>query len=467
MPSPRFARSSAWSATSGREFVVADIPGLIEGAAEGAGIGDRFLGHIERCRVLLHLVDANDDDVATSYRIVRDELDAYGAGLLDKPVVVALNKVDTLDDELIAALSAEAGRGQRRRSRSRSARPARPGSSRCSTGLDRSDGSGATRPRVDERPRRPRRLVADLAERWRLPGQPGSSAGICSTRRWPSRSPGPRPHPPSAAAARRGRMGRRIARRPRRAGPAGRGRRCGDPRRRGDQRPRRGGVRGGQCHRHRRGAGRGARKPGCRASSTSARSPRASRSCRYYGASKARSEALVAASPLSDRDRPPARRLRPRRPRNARDVQDGGARARPASAGRPPVAAPRRRPRPPAARPRRTRRADRHRSSPTTASPAAGPTASSARRSATAVGRKVRIAVDAAAASWRRPPAPTGCCAGAKAKLTPDRAAYFCHPDWVADPANAPSVAPCGRPRSRPRRASPTPPAGTAEAGWL
>ncbi|MDF2386302.1 GTPase ObgE [Nostoc ellipsosporum NOK] len=90
-----------------REFVVADIPGLIEGAAEGAGIGDRFLGHIERCRVLLHLIDANDPDVAESYRVVRGELEAYGAGLADKPVVVALNKIDTLDDELIAALSAE------------------------------------------------------------------------------------------------------------------------------------------------------------------------------------------------------------------------------------------------------------------------------------------------------------------------------------------------------------------------
>ena len=76
----------------------------LEGAAEGAGIGDRFLGHIERCRVLLHLVDANDEDVATSYRIVRDELEAYGEGLTDKPVVVALNKVDTLDEELIAAV---------------------------------------------------------------------------------------------------------------------------------------------------------------------------------------------------------------------------------------------------------------------------------------------------------------------------------------------------------------------------
>ena len=90
-----------------REFVIADIPGLIEGAAEGAGIGDRFLGHIERCRVLLHLVDANDADVAESYRVVRDELAAYGEGLIDKPVVVALNKIDTLDDELIAALSSE------------------------------------------------------------------------------------------------------------------------------------------------------------------------------------------------------------------------------------------------------------------------------------------------------------------------------------------------------------------------
>jgi GTP-binding protein len=91
----------------GREIVVADIPGLIEGAAEGAGIGDRFLGHIERCRVLLHLVDANDTDVAESFRIVRNELEAYGAGLTDKKFVVGLNKIDMLDDELIEALSAE------------------------------------------------------------------------------------------------------------------------------------------------------------------------------------------------------------------------------------------------------------------------------------------------------------------------------------------------------------------------
>jgi GTP-binding protein len=91
----------------GREFVVADIPGLIEGAAEGAGIGDRFLGHVERTKVLLHLVDANGEDVAEDYRTVTDELAAYGEGLEDKPVVLALNKVDTIDAELISALSDE------------------------------------------------------------------------------------------------------------------------------------------------------------------------------------------------------------------------------------------------------------------------------------------------------------------------------------------------------------------------
>jgi GTP-binding protein len=90
-----------------REFVLADIPGLIEGAADGAGIGDRFLGHIERCRVLLHLVDATGDDPIDAYRIVREELTAYGAGLDDKPEVLALNKVDAIDAETRAALMAE------------------------------------------------------------------------------------------------------------------------------------------------------------------------------------------------------------------------------------------------------------------------------------------------------------------------------------------------------------------------
>jgi GTP-binding protein len=81
----------------GREFVVADIPGLIEGAAEGAGIGDRFLGHIERCRVLLHLVDATVDNPVEAYEIVCEELEAYGAGLTEKPQIVALNKIDAID----------------------------------------------------------------------------------------------------------------------------------------------------------------------------------------------------------------------------------------------------------------------------------------------------------------------------------------------------------------------------------
>jgi len=91
----------------GVDFVLADIPGLIEGAAEGAGIGDRFLGHVERTRVLLHLVDANHEDVAEAWRTVRDELEAYGAGLADKPEVIALTKLDTVGAELAEALAGE------------------------------------------------------------------------------------------------------------------------------------------------------------------------------------------------------------------------------------------------------------------------------------------------------------------------------------------------------------------------
>jgi GTP-binding protein len=84
-----------------REFVLADIPGLIEGAAEGAGIGDRFLGHIERCRVLIHLIDATGDDPVEAWRIVQGELEAYGEGLDEKPQIIALNKGDLLGDELM------------------------------------------------------------------------------------------------------------------------------------------------------------------------------------------------------------------------------------------------------------------------------------------------------------------------------------------------------------------------------
>ncbi|HCX15081.1 MAG TPA: GTPase ObgE [Rhodospirillaceae bacterium] len=81
------------------EFVIADIPGLIEGAHEGAGLGDRFLGHVERCTVLLHLVDGTQDDVAATYKTVREELKAYGGGLDRKKEIVALNKCDALDEE--------------------------------------------------------------------------------------------------------------------------------------------------------------------------------------------------------------------------------------------------------------------------------------------------------------------------------------------------------------------------------
>jgi GTP-binding protein len=83
----------------GREFVLADIPGLIEGAAEGAGIGDRFLGHVERTRLLLHLVDGSAKDPLEGWRVVRGEIEDYGAGLGEKPEVIGLTKVDLLDEK--------------------------------------------------------------------------------------------------------------------------------------------------------------------------------------------------------------------------------------------------------------------------------------------------------------------------------------------------------------------------------
>ena len=83
------------------DFVLADIPGLIEGAHEGVGLGDRFLGHVERCAVLLHLIDATLEDPAEAYAIIRGEVEAYGAGLEDKPEIVALSKADAVPkDEL-------------------------------------------------------------------------------------------------------------------------------------------------------------------------------------------------------------------------------------------------------------------------------------------------------------------------------------------------------------------------------
>ena len=96
-----------------REFVIADIPGLIEGAHQGVGIGDRFLGHVERTRVLLHLVSAVEEDVAEAYRVVRGELEAYGADLTEKQEIVALSQVDTLTPdrraEKLEALQAASG----------------------------------------------------------------------------------------------------------------------------------------------------------------------------------------------------------------------------------------------------------------------------------------------------------------------------------------------------------------------
>ena len=91
----------------GREFVLADIPGLIEGASEGAGIGDRFLGHIERCRVLIHLIDVTGQDPAEAMDIVAGELEAYGEGLDEKPRLIVLNKIDLVDEELIKAFTKE------------------------------------------------------------------------------------------------------------------------------------------------------------------------------------------------------------------------------------------------------------------------------------------------------------------------------------------------------------------------
>jgi len=89
------------------DFVLADIPGLIEGASDGVGLGSKFLGHIERCRVLLHLVDATSEDVVTDYQIIRGELEAYGGELDGKREIVALSKCDCLDDAALAERAAE------------------------------------------------------------------------------------------------------------------------------------------------------------------------------------------------------------------------------------------------------------------------------------------------------------------------------------------------------------------------
>src|ERR1700751_4194022 len=97
-----------------REFVLADIPGLIEGAHEGAGLGARFLGHVERCRVLLHLVDGTGEHAGEAYKTVRAELEAYGHELADKPEIVALNKADALTPEQLKQQMARLKRAARK-----------------------------------------------------------------------------------------------------------------------------------------------------------------------------------------------------------------------------------------------------------------------------------------------------------------------------------------------------------------
>jgi GTP-binding protein len=106
---PQLGVVSHWD----REFVIADIPGLIEGAAEGAGIGDRFLGHIERCRVILHLVDATGDDPLKGWRTVRKELQKYGSGLTDKIEIIGLNKIDALDPAEVKKIAAKLKRASK------------------------------------------------------------------------------------------------------------------------------------------------------------------------------------------------------------------------------------------------------------------------------------------------------------------------------------------------------------------
>jgi GTP-binding protein len=100
--------------SDGREFVLADIPGLIEGAHEGIGLGDRFLGHVERCRVLLHLVDGTTEHAGKAYKIVRAELDAYGHGLGQKAEIVALNKADALTPEQLREQTARLRRAAKK-----------------------------------------------------------------------------------------------------------------------------------------------------------------------------------------------------------------------------------------------------------------------------------------------------------------------------------------------------------------
>jgi GTP-binding protein len=98
----------------GEEFVLADLPGLIEGASEGAGLGHRFLGHVERCAVAVHLVDATEEDVVANWRTIRAELKTYGHGLIEKPEILVLNKVDAVPEDELAKKRAKLKRASKR-----------------------------------------------------------------------------------------------------------------------------------------------------------------------------------------------------------------------------------------------------------------------------------------------------------------------------------------------------------------
>jgi GTP-binding protein len=98
----------------GEEFVMADLPGLIEGASDGAGLGHRFLGHVERCAVMLHLIDATEDDIVGNWRTIRGELEAYGHDITEKPEIIALNKADAVPAEELAKKRAKLKRAAKR-----------------------------------------------------------------------------------------------------------------------------------------------------------------------------------------------------------------------------------------------------------------------------------------------------------------------------------------------------------------
>ena len=148
----------------GREFVLADIPGLIEGAHEGAGLGDRFLGHVERCRVLLHLVDATCDHAGKAYKTVRTELDAYAGHLADKIEIVALNKIDAVTPE---DLEGAAGPAQARREENAAADIGHRGNrrQRGAAGADRGD---RRRPGIGEGQKRGAGRTLDAGDAARL-----------------------------------------------------------------------------------------------------------------------------------------------------------------------------------------------------------------------------------------------------------------------------------------------------------